>query len=105
MSKEFVVNLDKYTLQFIQLPDGYDENIRGVYSLYNECGWYVRSSNYPYVYESKEIFLPGDRKYDDDRGCNIPKGCSYKNIEQVLQGFCRKYGYRYINMNESTVVL
>lgn len=105
MSKDFVVNLDKYTLQFIQLPDGYDENIRGAYGLYNEYGWVVCSCAYPKIYNTKHIYLPGASRSADGIGCNIPAGCSYKIIEQVLQGFCRKYGYRYINMNESTVVL
>lgn len=105
MSNEMVIELTKTSLQFIELPDTYDTDIRENTHILHKHGWAVHSCACPHVSTTGELFLPGCSRYRDNMVCHFPKSTeTYCTIFSLLFEVCGKFGYRLINRKQERTV-
>jgi hypothetical protein len=107
MSNEMVIELTETSLQFIKLPDTYDEDIREKTFILSKHGWSVHSCASPQVLSPDSLFLPGSSRWQDNKVCHFPRNYdTYFTVLSLLHGVCRKFGYLLIyQKQERTVTL
>lgn len=102
-----VIELTKTSLQFIELPDTYDEDIRENTYILKKHGWNVHSCACPQILVPDSLFLPGSSRFQDNMVCHFHNSTeTYCTIFSLLCEVCEKFGYRLINRaQERTVTL
>lgn len=103
-----VIELTKTSLQFIKLPDTYDNDIRENTYILSRHGWDVHSCACPQINPSAgDLFLPGSSRYQDGLVCKFPNNYdTYCKIRLLLNEVCEMFGYHLINKaQERTVTL
>lgn len=105
MSNDMIIELTETSLQFIDLPDTYDRDIRDKkQEVLRRYGWTVHSCACPQV-ASDALFLPGFDIDEDGLMCHFPKNIdTYCTILSLLFGVCEKFGYKLINRRQERTV-
>lgn len=105
MSNEMVIELTETSLQFIKLPDTYDEDIREETFILSKHGWTVHSCACPQVLAPDSLFLPGSTRFQDNMVCSFRRDYdTYYTILSLLHAVCEKFNYRLINRTQERTV-